>query len=181
MFSFLRNTCTVFLFVFIVVITGCSKSNKVSDTYLQFSIEGKEYKLDHIILDILELNNDNWHLVVLGQDPMKINIVTAVPTAGIQWRMVLGNVEELRGREINLSDMNDDKLGAIVTLTLTQDIGVTPDINSEMKLEINSVTENHVEGTFAGKNLSYVSMSQDIYKKVAVSGSFRAKLIISTR
>lgn len=70
MFSFLMNTYAVFLFVFIVVITGCSKSNKVSDTYLQFSIEGKEYKLDHLVLDILELNSDNWHFIGLGQDPM---------------------------------------------------------------------------------------------------------------
>ena len=77
--------------------------------------------------------------------------------------------------------MNDDKLGAMVTFTLTQDIGVTPDINSEIALEINTVTENYVEGTFTGKNLSYVSMSQDLYKKVAVSGSFRAKLNISNR
>ena len=179
MFSFLRNTYAVFIFVLFIIITGCSKSSKISDTYLQFSVEGKEYKLDHIVLDILKLNSDNWHFIGLGQDPMKTNIVTAVPTAGIQWRMRLGNVKELQGRKIDLSDMNDDKLLATAIFTLTQDIGVTPDINSEIKLEITAVSENYVEGTFAGKNLTYVSMSQDIYKKVDVSGSFRAKINIS--
>jgi len=117
--SFTIKGYIIFFVTLSVIIAGCSNSSKVFDTYLKFSVEGEEYELNYIVFDILKLNDDNWHFIGLGQDPMKVNVVTSIPSGGIQWWMALRDTEELQGREINLSDLKDDRLLATVEFTLT--------------------------------------------------------------
>ncbi len=155
-------------------ITACSKTGNLSDTYLEFSVDGESYKLDNVILDAIKLNKDNWFYLGLGQDILKTGSLQSVPSAAIQWRVQLKHIQDLQGKEIDLGDVNNKKLAAAVNFTLTSDVRVTPMKGSEIRIVIKSVDDNFVEGSFEGKNLPYISMTRDILKNVSVSGKFRA-------
>ena len=47
----------------------------------------------------MRLTDEALHFLGLGQDPTATNFVTAIPGGGFQWRMELGDIGDLSGRE----------------------------------------------------------------------------------
>ena len=115
----------------LTVIAGCSGSGDNSDTYLRFHIEDQHFELEHIIFGLTSLPKEGWQFVEIGQDVTKVNIVTTVPSASIQWRMKLKNPAALESRVIDLDDVNDPAMADPIALfTLTDDINVFNSVDS---------------------------------------------------
>jgi hypothetical protein len=145
---------------------------------VRFAVDGRSYEFEHVEFVAMRLPDANRYFLALGQDPAKVNIVTAVPSGAIQWRMELASVYDLVERDMDLSDVNDPELGVAMQLSLTDDVGVHQDVESSLRLRIANMEDGYVEGSFSAVRLSYVSMTQDVFRRVDVSGDFRAKLRI---
>jgi len=159
------------------VIAGCTGSGNNSDTYLRFNIEDQLYELDHAILGLMGLRKDDWQFVEIGQDIVKVNTITTVPSASIQWRMKLKSLKALEGRVIDLDQVNDPEMASPIALfRLTDDISAYNSVDSTITVTITTVSEDFVEGTFEGSGLTYGSDTRGHIKNVNVSGSYRAKI-----
>jgi len=160
-----------------IVSAGCSGSGSNSDTYLRVRIEDQHYELDHVVLHLMSLPKDGWLFFDLGQDVAKVNIVTAVPSASIQWRMKVGDLTALEGRNFDLDAVNDPAMATPNALfRLTEDVSVFNDIDSAIIVAITTVSDGIAEGTFEGSGFFYVSDTTGASRKVGVSGSYRAKI-----
>ena len=173
MHFFNKSICA--LFASLIVIAGCSGNN--SDTYLRFRIEGQHHELDQVILGLMSLPKEGWQFLDLGQDITKINTITTVPTASIQWRMKLKDPAALEGQVIDLDEVNDPDMATPTAMfRLTDDISAFNSVGSSITVTITTVSEGFVEGTFEGSGLIYFSDSKGTSKNVNVSGSYRAKI-----
>lgn len=175
---YLNRTPVYALLASLIFTAGCSGSGKDSDTYLQFRIEDQHFEIDHVIFGVLSLPKDGWQFIEIGQDAAKINIVTAVPSASIQWRMKLEDLTALEGRVIDLDEVNHpDLAGPIALFELTDDISAFNSVGSTITVTVSKVSDGFVEGTFEGRGLSYVSGTKDAFKTVNTSGSYRARIL----
>lgn len=159
-----------------LTIPGCSGSGASSDTYLRFQVDDQRYELEHVVLHLMSLPKDGWQFVDLGQDVARVNIVTAVPSASIQWRMKLGDLAALEGRVIDLDAVNDPAMASPNALfRLTDDVSVFNGADSTINVAVTTVSDGFVEGTFEGSGFSHVSDTTGASRIVDVSGSYRAK------
>ncbi|OGW41689.1 MAG: hypothetical protein A2010_09785 [Nitrospirae bacterium GWD2_57_9] len=171
----------IFACLFLILLVGsCTKTT--NNSYLRFEVEGKQYQMGGIGFYYSKLPTANRYHFMIDYDTQSYQ---KAPRGQIQWIMTSNSLEELLGKEIDLSTAaNEAKAGQYadpnVSFTLEkEDINVYPPLTSEgnnLIIKINNIDSNYIEGSFSGSNLDYLSMSDNTSKSVNISGSFRAKI-----
>ena len=166
--------------VLLSLIASCTKTK--DNTYLRFEVEGKQYQVDGIGFYYIKSPTANRYHFSIDCDAQSYQ---KTPRGQIQWVTGSNSLEELQGKEIDLSKIaNEAKANQFaepnILFTLEkEDITVYAPLRSEsnnLTLNISSVDSNYIEGSFSGSNFNYLSSSDNISKTVHVNGSFRAKI-----
>lgn len=160
--------------VLAVLAIGCGRGN---DTYWRGTVNGEEFRFGQIDLVSMALP-DGRVFFALGQDPAAVNIVTAVPSGSVQWRSAAQGVDDLVGRPVDLSNVDDQQLCAVMQLSLPNDIGVHHDAESTLSFVVTRVDRRMVEGTVNGADLVWISMTDDEMRRVSLASRFRARLVV---
>jgi len=177
----LQRSINIFacLLLFLLII-GCTKSK--DNSYMRFEVEGKQYQVGSIGFYYLKLPTANRSSFMIDFDTQSYQ---KAPRGQIQWIMASNSLEELQGKEIDLSTVaNEAKAGQYadpnVLFTLEkEDISVSPPLTAagnNLTIKISNIDDNYIEGSFSGSNLDYFSMPDKISKLVNISGGFRAKI-----
>lgn len=176
-----QSSITIFACLFLFsLIAGCTKNK--DNTYLRFEVEGKQYQVASIGFYYFKSPKANRYHFMIDCDAQSYQ---KAPRGQIQWITASNTLEELQGKEIDLSKVaNEAKTNQFadpnIMFTLEkEDITVYPPLSSEginLTLNISSVDSNYIEGSFSGSNFNYLSSSDNISKTVNISGNFRAKL-----
>ena len=159
-----RHRCSPMSFVLCVLMAaaiGCSSSS--GPTYLQFVIDGQQYELHDAEFAVVDLA-DGARFIDFGD-------AFAVPGAVFQWTTSFASIDELAGRELSFNEP-----GFSVLFNPIEDVGAYPDEGSSGSLRISKIEDGLVVGSFSGKNLLYVSMTEST-RRVDVTGLFRARLV----
>lgn len=163
------------LIVLVASILACSGAS--SDTYLRFTTEGESYTVQHV--DLLVVDRPDWERKFFGLGPDLTEVGINTPNGSVQWRMSVDRVEDLAGREIDLSDVDDEDLGPVIQFALTEDVAVHPDRESTVVVQIGSVAEGYIEGTIEATRLVWVSMTLEGTRRVDLLASFRARISVA--
>jgi hypothetical protein len=166
--------CVFFVFLSLSVV-ACSQST--DDTYLEFEVDGKEYTLSSIVFMVSDLGDD-LRFVSLGQDPLKVDIVSSMPTGGIAWKMKLSAIEDLRGLTLDLSESSKEVLDPMLQFSLFEDAGVAALSDSHVKIRILELDDDYLEGDVECLSLMFDSVSENTHRRVDLTGSFRASVQI---
>jgi hypothetical protein len=165
--------CVLVLILFV----GCNKEGSAGATSLSFNVEGTKYEQQNASLTVMKLNKNNLDFFDLGLDPSTTNIITAVPAARIQFKMEMNDIADLVGRPIELRREDYKHTGAIYQFRLTRDLTASSGREAALTLTLDHVDDGFVKGHFKGSNLSLVSMTENEFRKVDVTGEFRARLL----
>ena len=161
-----------FLFAGILLaglLLGCGTGD--SDTFVRFEVEGKSYEVKDptLVVTRMPLNMHFFDLTDLS--------TRLVPGALVQWRMKLESLEQLVGENLDLKTVDPNHIEPVVIFRITQDLSVHGQQHSNIHLKIDRIEDDIVEGSFSGKDLVYVSRTQEMTRKVDVTAQFRVNLI----
>ncbi len=157
------------LFV-ICTIAGCTESEGGNERFLRFQINEIDYRVEQPIFRAIRVRDDHF-LMELTQQP-----ASSIPGAAVQWQMQLGSIEGLSGRRLDLDSVDSTDGGPMSIFTLTPDLNAYGQGASGMTIQLDSVTDDVVEGTFTGTRFLRISMTEEGSDEVDVSVQFRAAL-----
>jgi hypothetical protein len=161
-----------FLFAGILLadlLLGCGTGD--SDTFVRFEVEGKSYEVKNPTLVVTRMPF-NIHFLDLTNSSTSL-----APGALVQWRMKLESLEQLVGENLDLKTVDPNHIEPVVIFRITQDLSVHSQQHSNIHLKIDRIKDDIVEGSFSGKDLVYVSRTQEVAGKVDVTAQFRVNLI----
>lgn len=189
-----RNAIFLVLLVLTLLFSVCIW--KKYGTYLSFTVEGKEYRVDGVKLEIEhDIHHPGYYRFSLIQSPDWTSYQSS-PTGHIFWIMGLISLNELGGKKINLREIQDearqyqihrpvhseftlDKEDQIVGPCGTKLSSIPSakdyDIDDFMSVKIEHIDNNFIEASFSAMNYCYLS-GPEKGKIVDVRGSFRARL-----
>jgi len=170
----------------LLLVIGCTDAK--NDTYLRFTIEGKQYHVGDIAFSFVALRSANRHFIRIGQDHMRSeSSYQQRPDGAIQWIMESINLEELQGKEIHFSEIEKAARAnrfAVPTVVFTSEQDslsvyspLTPGGN--MVITLVRINGEYAEGSFSGAEFADVSLPANLARTVQITGSFKARLIRS--
>lgn len=151
------------------LLVGCGTSD--SDTFIRFQVEGKSYEVKDPTLTVTRMPF-NLHFVDLTYPQIRL-----FPGATVQWRIKVGSLEQLVGENLDLKAADPNHIEPVTIFRINQNLSVQGQQHSNVHFRINRIKEGFVEGSFSGKDLQYVSGTNELTGKVDVTAQFRAKLV----
>jgi hypothetical protein len=153
------------------LLVGCDNSD--SDTFIRFQVEGKSYVVEGATLTVTHMPFD------LRFFDLTYPHKRLIPGAMIQWRMKmkLKSVEELVGQNLDLKAVDPNHIEPVAIFRMTQDLSMQGQQHSNIHFKIDRIENGFVEGSFSGKDLQYVSGTNELTGKVDVTAQFRAKFV----
>jgi hypothetical protein len=172
-----QRSISIFANIILLLLIGCTEMEK-KDTFLNFTVEGNQYQVGGVGFYYSQAPHTNRYYIMIDQQTQK------TPRGQIQWTMELNGLEELIGKQINFSKLESEAktnkfAEPLAMFTLGKDIMVHPPLTLEdntLIINITSIDSKYAEGSFSGSDLDFLSTSGKIYKKVNITGRFRAKL-----
>ena len=153
------------------LLVGCDTKNP--DTYIRFQVDGQSYEVRDVTLTVTKMPFD------LRFFDLTYPHKRLIPGAMIQWRIKekLMSVEQLVGKKLDLKDVDPNHIEPIMTFRMTEDLRAESKKDSNAHLMIDRIENGLAEGSFTGKDLLYISGTNEVIGKVDVTAQFRAKFV----
>jgi hypothetical protein len=139
---------------------------------IDLAVDGVDYHLAWATL-VYQPLPDGRAFLSLGQDPLRVNIVRAVPGGGIQWRMTLSDPTDLEGVTVDLSN---PRYEGLVTFTLTDDLAlVSLDPDPRVRLHFGRVRDGLAVGRFEAEGFHRLN-GDELGPPLRFEGRFEARI-----